>query len=133
MTPVLDFSRPHVIRNRREYDAAIREIDRLLDLDPSKGSDDYDALEFLSVLVEHYEERHFPMGNDVTPQEAVDFMLEQRHMTRADLQQLMGGRSRVSEFFAGKRDLSKAQIAALRSMLGIPADLLLGQSERHVG
>ena len=133
MTTVLDFSRPHLIRNRTEYEAAVKEIDRLLDADPPKGSAEYETLEFLSVLVEHYEERHFPMGDDVSPQEAVGFMLEQRGMTRADLQELMGGRSRVSEFFAGKRELSKAQIAALRTLLGIPADLLLGGVERHVG
>jgi antitoxin component HigA of HigAB toxin-antitoxin module len=40
--------------------------------------------------------------------------------------QLMGGKPRVSEFFAGKRSLSVAQIRALREGLGIPADLLIG-------
>jgi HTH-type transcriptional regulator/antitoxin HigA len=52
-------------------------------------------------------------------------MLEQRGMSRADLAELMGGRSRVSEFFSGKRELSKGQIATLRDVLGIPADLLM--------
>ena len=52
-------------------------------------------------------------------------MLEQKGMGRADLAEIMGGRSRVSEFFNGKRELSKAQIEALRDKLGIPADLLL--------
>jgi HTH-type transcriptional regulator/antitoxin HigA len=55
----------------------------------------------------------------------VDFMLEQKGMDRADLAEIMGGRSRVSEFFSGKRDLSKAQIEALRDRLGIPADMLM--------
>ncbi len=125
MGVVLDFSRPHVIRDEREYDAAVREIDRLLDLDPAPGSEELDRMEFLSVLVEEYDDRHFPMGKSVTPRGIVDFMLDQRSMTRADLHDLMGGRSRVSEFFSGKRELSKAQILALRSLLGIPADLLL--------
>jgi HTH-type transcriptional regulator/antitoxin HigA len=53
-------------------------------------------------------------------------MLEQKGMTRADLHELMGGKARVSEFFAGKRSLSVAQIRALREELGIPADLLIG-------
>lgn len=48
---VLDFSRPHVLRNAREYKAAVAEIDRLLDMDPKRGSEEYDRLEFLSVLV----------------------------------------------------------------------------------
>jgi antitoxin component HigA of HigAB toxin-antitoxin module len=52
-------------------------------------------------------------------------MLEQRGKTRADLHELMGGKARVSEFFAGKRRLSVEQIRALRKALGIPADLLI--------
>ena len=39
---------------------------------------------------------------------------------------LMGGRARVSEFFAGKRRLSITQIQRLKEKLGIPADLLIG-------
>jgi HTH-type transcriptional regulator/antitoxin HigA len=46
-------------------------------------------------------------------------------MTRTELAEVMGGRSRVSDFFSGKRELSKRQIEALRDKLGIPADLLL--------
>jgi HTH-type transcriptional regulator/antitoxin HigA len=53
-------------------------------------------------------------------------MLEQKGLTRADLEEVMGGKSRVSEFFSGKRELSKSQVEVLRSMLGIPADILLG-------
>jgi HTH-type transcriptional regulator/antitoxin HigA len=47
-------------------------------------------------------------------------------MTRADLENVMGGKSRVSEFFSGKRELSKTQIEALHRLLAIPADILLG-------
>lgn len=125
MPAVLDFTKPHILRNEEEYEAAIGEIERLLDEDVEPGSEGYDRLEFLSVLVEHYEEEHYPMGK-VTPQQAVTFMLEQKGMGRSDLDDAMGGKSRVSEFFNGKRDLSKSQIEALHRLLGIPADVLLG-------
>lgn len=126
MPELLDFSTPHVLRDEREYERAVEEIDALLDADPPAGSPEYERLEFLSVLVEEYEDRHFPMGEDVTPQEAVAFMLEQRGLERTDLAGWMGGPSRVSEFFAGKRPLSKGQIEALREKLGLSADILLG-------
>lgn len=125
MPAVLDFTKPHILRNEEEYEAAIAEIEGLLDQDVEPGSEGYDRLEFLSVLVEHYEEVHYPMGK-VSPQQAVIFMLEQRDMSRTDLDDAMGGKSRVSEFFSGKRDLSKSQIEALNRLLGIPADILLG-------
>ena len=46
-------------------------------------------------------------------------------MQRSDLSEVMGGRSRVSDFFNRRRELSRSQIEALRDLLGIPADLLL--------
>jgi HTH-type transcriptional regulator / antitoxin HigA len=122
----LDFSKPHILRNAREHRAAVAEIDRLLDRDPVRGSEAYDRLEFLSVLVADYEDRHEPLDERGTPQSIVDFMLDQRAMTRSELAPLMGGRARVSEFFAGKRRLSIPQIQRLKEVLGIPADLLIG-------
>ena len=126
-TALLDFSKPHVLRSEAEYEAAIAEIHQLLDQDVEAGTEGYDRLEFLSVLVEHYEDEHYAVGT-ATPQQAVLFMLEQKGMDRADLDDVMGGKSRVSEFLNGKRELSKSQVEGLRHLLGIPADVLLGLS-----
>jgi HTH-type transcriptional regulator/antitoxin HigA len=126
MQTVIDIPTPHVLRTADEYDAAVAEIDRLLDLDPAPFSAESDRLELLSVLVEDYEARHDPIDDsDLTPQDIVEFMAEQKGITRAELAEIMGGRSRISDFMGGKRDLSKGQIQALREKLGIPADLLL--------
>ena len=128
LTNALDFSTPHVLRNEREYDAAVAEIDALLDQNPARGTIEYDRLELLTVLVRAYDEEHYPMLDSSTPQDVVDFLLEQHGMTRAELADTLGGRSRVSEFFAGKRRLSINQILALQKLLGAPAELLLEQS-----
>ncbi|MEO6527625.1 MAG: helix-turn-helix domain-containing protein [Gemmatimonadaceae bacterium] len=123
----LDFSKPHVLRNASEYKSAVTETDRLVDANPKRGTDDYDRLMLLSVLIEAYESEHYPIDESAgTPQSVVTFMLEQRGLTRADLHAVMGGKARVSEFFSGKRRLSMEQVRALREMLGIPADLLIG-------
>jgi HTH-type transcriptional regulator/antitoxin HigA len=122
----LDFSKPHVLRNAREFRAAVAEVDQLADADPKRGTEAYDRLEFLSLLIEAYENDHNPIDErSGTPQSVVAFMLEQNGMTRTDLAPLMGGKARVSEFFAGKRRLSIEQVRALRDALGIPADLLV--------
>lgn len=126
MTAVLDFTHPHVLRTEEEYDEAVRMVDELLDRDPELATEDHDRLEFLSVLIEAYEAKHYPDETFATnPQDVVDFVLAQKGMQRGDLAEIIGGKSRVSEFFAGKRELSRAQIRALRDLLGIPADLLL--------
>jgi HTH-type transcriptional regulator/antitoxin HigA len=125
MAELLDFTKPHVLRNAAEYSAAVNEIDHLLDVDLQPGSEAYERLEFLSVLIHAYEETHFPLEELPTPQEVVDFMLEQKGLTRTDLSPWLGGKSRVSEFFRGVRPLSLRQLEALRAYLGIPADLLM--------
>lgn len=124
----LDFSKPHILRNAKEYNAAVAELDSLADLNPAPGSEADDRLLFLSVLIEAYEQLHYPIDESAgTPQSVVEFMLEQKGMTRIQLAPIMGGKSRVSEFLAGKRRLSIEQIIALRDALGIPADLLIAR------
>ncbi|MEO7986673.1 MAG: helix-turn-helix domain-containing protein [Gemmatimonadales bacterium] len=121
----LDFSQPHVLRNEREYDKAVAWADTLTDDMPAKGTKDYDALRFILLLIEAYDDEHYPMGDKSTAQDVVEFMLEQKGKTRGDLAGMLGGRSRVSEFFTGKRRLSIEQVRTLRDELGIPADLLI--------
>jgi HTH-type transcriptional regulator/antitoxin HigA len=123
----LDFTHPHVLRNPAEYERAIAELDELVDRDPQVGSKEYDRLEFLSLLAEAYEAARYPAGEMITPQRVVDFFLEQHGQSRADLARMFGGRSRVSDFFKGKRRLSLAQISALIAAFGIPADLLINR------
>ena len=126
METVLDFRKPHLLRDEEEYRAAVVEIDPILGTHAKRGTEEGDRLEFLSLLMSDYESRMLDMGQDLTtPQDVVDFMLEQKGFARGDLAEWLGGRSRVSDFFAGKRKLSKSQILVLRERLGIPADLLI--------
>lgn len=127
MTAVtLDFSRPHVLRDEREYEAAVAELDALAYANPDEGTDGYDRLVFLSVLIEAYEAEHDPIDtHDVTPQQIVEFALEQKGIERADLNEVMGGKSRVSEFFSKKRNLSLTQAKRLRELLGVPLEVLV--------
>ena len=125
MADILDFTKPHVLRNEEEYDCAVAEIDTLLDTDPQPGSEAYERLEFLSVLVQAYEDTHVPAYEQSTPQEVVDFMLDQKGFSRDDLAKWLGSSRQTAEFFEGSRPLSTEQMGALRAHLGIPADLLI--------
>ena len=131
MAMLLDFTRPHVLRNEDEYNAALGEIDHLLDADPQPDSEAYERLEFLSVLVQAYEDVRFPRDDTMDPREIVAFMLEQKGLSRSDLAEWLGGRSRVSEFFSGRRNLSLRQIGSLTENLGIPADLLIARERKR--
>jgi HTH-type transcriptional regulator/antitoxin HigA len=128
MSARLDFTKPHVLRDGTEYAAVVAEIDWLLDTDPPAGSEEYERLEFLSVLVQAYEDTHFPLHRLSTPQEVVEFLLEQKGASRTDLAQWLGGQNQLTAFLNGTQNLSLRQIEALRGHLGLPADLLLDRS-----
>jgi HTH-type transcriptional regulator / antitoxin HigA len=125
MAELLDFTKPHVLRNEAEYMAAVAEIDQLLDRDLPPHSEAYERLEFLSVLVHAYGEAHFPLEQPTSPQDVVIFMLEQKGLSHTDLAQWLGGARPMRAFLQGTRSLSLPQIERLREHLGIPADLLL--------
>jgi len=113
-----------VIRSREDYDEMRRELDRLLDLDPSRGSPDRDRLDVLLVLLADYEAREVPLPK-VDPVDAILFRLDQLGLKPRDLEPYLGGRSRVSEVLARKRPLSIAMIRALHEGFGIPAEALI--------
>ena len=123
ITDLLTLLRP--IRSDADYDAAHEALISLIDKDTEPGSREHDLMEVLELLIKAYDEKHYTLDQYVTPQAVLDFMLEQRDWSRADLAGIMGGRSRVSDFFKGKRELSMGQVKKLRKTLHVPADVLI--------
>ncbi|WP_397474098.1 type II toxin-antitoxin system HigA family antitoxin [Pusillimonas sp.] len=73
------------IHTKKDYQAALAEVDRLWDA-PAK-SPATDRLEVLSLLIEQYEREHFPMA-DPDPIEFLTHIMESRNLTRKDLERL---------------------------------------------
>lgn len=115
------------IRNEKDYEDAVAEIDRLMDLDLDETGED--RLEVLATLVEVYEEEHHPVG----PPSVLDmirFRMDQSGKTQADLARLFGSRSRASEVLAGRRGLSIELIRRLHDDWGIPLEPLVRGADR---
>ncbi len=110
------------IRDNADYEEALREVELLWSAEPN--SPEGDRLEVLSILIEHYEDETFPFDLP-EPVEAIQFRMEQMELTRADIQSLFGGRSKVSEVFSGKRRLSLSMIRRLHAELAIPLEVLI--------
>ena len=110
------------IRTKKEYEAALKEIERLFHAAP--GTPDADRLEVIGALVEAYEDEHYsiPLPD---PIEAILHYMESRGLTRADLEQYIGSRARVSEILNRKRPLTLSMIQRLHEGLGIPAEVLV--------
>lgn len=121
---------PRVIKSDKEHQAVLHEIETLAVADPKPGSVEGDRLELLMTLAESYEKARFPIDLP-DPVSAIRFRMEQQGLSQADLMPFLGSRARVSEVLSGKRALSIAMIRALHQGLGIPANVLIGSSEKE--
>lgn len=111
-----------VIKDERDYEAALSRIDELMDADPE--TPEGDELELLVALVELYEKKAHPIDLP-DPIEAVKFCMDQMGLKQKDLIPFIGSRSKVSEVLSRQRPLSIGMIRKLHEGLGIPADVLI--------
>lgn len=112
------------IRSEADYEATLKEVSRLVDLDPAPGTTDGDRLDVLATLVRAYEARHYPVDLP-DPIEAIKFRMEQSGLSAKDLEPMIGRRNRVYEVLNRKRALTLPMIRKLHRELGIPAASLI--------
>jgi HTH-type transcriptional regulator/antitoxin HigA len=110
------------IRSEADYEAALAEIDRLMDAVP--GTRNGERLDVLVTLVEAYEARHWPIDAP-DPIDAIRVRMEQKQLRRTDLEPMIGSRGRVSEVLSRKRALTLPMIRRLSEGLDLGADVLI--------
>lgn len=113
------------IRNKRDHEAALGEIERLMTA--RRNTPEGDRLDILVTLVEAYEAKHFPLDLP-DPVEAIKFVMEQRNLAVKDLVPYIGQPNRVYEVLNHKRPLTMAMAWKLHKGLGIPAESLIKQA-----
>lgn len=116
------------IKNEKEYEDALAEVERLMDHDPAAGTPDGDRLQLLALLVEAWEEQHYPLPMP-DPISAIEFRMDQQGLKQKDLIPYIGSKSKVSEVLSGKQPLTLKMIRKLHSGLGIPLEVLVGKDE----
>jgi HTH-type transcriptional regulator/antitoxin HigA len=119
----MDTVRP--LHSEEDYDAALAAIRPYFDNEPDAGTAEADHYDLLAMVIEKYEDERYPIPQ-ADPVAAVQVIMEANNYTRAELAEIIGGPSRVSEFFNRRRDLSLPQIRRLRDEWKIPADALIG-------
>jgi HTH-type transcriptional regulator/antitoxin HigA len=110
------------IRNDDDLAAALGRMEQLrgAETNTSEG----DELEVLALLIEKYEDEHYPMPSS-DPIEAIKFRMDQQELTPRDLETYIGPSGRVSEVINRKRPLSLRMIKRLHEGLNIPYEILL--------
>jgi HTH-type transcriptional regulator/antitoxin HigA len=116
------------IRTEADYDAAMEEVAGLWGA--MSGTPEGDRLDVLATLIDAYEAKHHAMDAP-DPIEAIKFRMEQQGMTRKDLEDIIGTRTRIAEVLNRKRSLSIGMIRRLHDRLGISAEVLIRPSRKE--
>ncbi|WP_028298814.1 helix-turn-helix domain-containing protein [Olivibacter sitiensis] len=110
------------IKTEQDYHQALERLEIIFDAKP--GTKEGDKLDILGILIEKYENEHFPIELP-DPIEAIKFRMEQLNYNQNDLAKVIGQKSRVSEILNRKRKLSLEIIRKLHENLHIPTDVLI--------
>jgi len=110
------------IRTKKDYQAALAAAELLWDA-PAK-SPEADKLGVLVMLIEDYERQHYPI-QDPDPIEFLTHVMENRGLTRKDLEPYIGPRGRVSDILNRTRPLTLGMIRLLADGLKLPVDVLI--------
>ena len=111
-----------ILKTKTDYEKALHRIDTIFDAKPNteKG----DEFELLSLLIDKYEEEHYPIDLP-HPIEAIKFRMEQMGLKQKDLVGCFGDKSKVSDVLNLKRKLNLNYIRNLHQKLHIPLDALI--------
>lgn len=110
------------IRTEADHQAALAEIASLMNAGADTPAGD--RLDILATLVGAYEAVHTPIGAP-DPVDAILSMMEQKQLSRRELEPAIGSRARVAEVLNRRRALTLPMIRALSRLLDIPADVLI--------
>ena len=110
------------IKTKKDYQQALARLELIFDA--KKGSSNGDELEILAMLVDNYENEHFPIGFP-DPVEAIKFRMEQLGYNQSDLANVVGLKSRASEILNKKRKLTLEMIRQIHDRLNIPTEVLI--------
>jgi HTH-type transcriptional regulator / antitoxin HigA len=111
-----------LIKSKKDYNAALERLELIFD--SKKGTQEGDELELLSIIIDDYESRIFPISNP-DPIEAIKFRMEQMGYEQNDFAKIIGLKSRASEILNRKRKLTLEMIRKISTTMHIPSEILI--------
>jgi len=111
-----------LIKTEKEYDKALERLEVIFDA--KQSSKEGEEAELLALLIEQYEEEHYPIQSP-DPIVAIKIRMEELELKQKDLVGLIGNKSIVSEVLNKKRRLTVNMIRNLSEKLKIAAQVLI--------
>ena len=110
------------IKSESDYRIALKRLEIIFDAEPNTAKGD--EAEILSLLIENYENQHFPIEAP-DPIEAIKIRMKELNLKQKDLVGVIGGKSRVSEILNRKKRLTLDMVRELERVLQISASVLV--------
>lgn len=112
------------LKSEDDYDWALEEIERYFAREPEPGTPEADRFDLLALVIQDYEDRHWPIEAPEAP-DALRERMAQMGKGQKDLAELLGSRARASEILNRRRHLTLEQAWKLHTEWRIPAAILL--------
>jgi HTH-type transcriptional regulator/antitoxin HigA len=111
-----------IIKTKKEYQVTLARFEELFAA--KQGTKQSDEADVLALIIQDYENKQFLIESP-TPLEAIKYRMEQQGLTNADLADILGYKSRVSDIFHSTRKLNLKMIRRLSERLHIPLTALV--------
>ncbi len=110
-----------IIDNEKEYKSFLQRIDEIFDAKP--GTDDFEELRLLSLLISKYEQENYPI-EEADPIQLIKFKMSQLNLGPSDLPEV-GNRITIWKILNYKVPISKKAAIFFSDKLNIPLELLI--------
>jgi HTH-type transcriptional regulator/antitoxin HigA len=114
---------PHVIHNDEELEVYTKALFSLTSID-HPNSAQAQAIELLSLLIERYESRRYPIPA-ADPVTVLRFLMDQNGLSQRDIVQDIGSESLVSMIMNGQRNLTVDHIRNLSARFHVSASVFI--------
>lgn len=113
------------LRDKSEFEEAVKVMKRLAYRRSSLSNGEADYLTVLGDLIAQYEKKLPRLAEEMTPREALAFLMESNGLVQADLVEFVGYKSNLSAFLNGHRGLSKLASCRLAEYFKVSPALFL--------
>lgn len=113
------------LRDKSEFEEAVKVVKRLAYRRSSLSSGEADYLTVLGDLIAQYEKKLPRLAEELPPREALAFLMESNGLVQADLVESVGYKSNLSAFLSGHRGLSKRAACRLAEYFKVSPALFL--------
>ena len=111
-----------IINTKKQYEKSLQRFEEIFLSKPN--TKDGKEAQLLALVLKDYEDRHFKIEAP-DPVEAIKYKMEQLHISKKELSEILGYSSSVSEILNRKRKLTLEMVRNLHEKLNIPLESLI--------